>query len=353
MTRVTTIRRRALWAVLTALALPLLAGLLTPNARAASATGSGVTVSLAPQGAAGRSGYFVFGARRGRLIRGTFTVGNTSRTAAGRVKLYGVDATTGQTSGAVYQSAVHPRRGVGRWLHLSSSRVTLGHGRQAVVRFTVRVPRSASAGQHLGAIVAQPVAPLNRFRSRHEGHRFQIKVRALTVLAVQVNVPGPRVQQLAVGGCRVGGPHGYQTLYIGLRNTGNTLLKGRGRLTVAAGQGRSAEHRSFNVDTFVPRTQIAYPIVMRGHPLHAGHYRTTVAVRYGPGRTARRTMTCAVSARSIKQVFGSPASASLGGGGGGGGGGVSTWLLVLGGVAVFAVGFGGAGLLFRARLRHS
>lgn len=325
-----------------------------PRAHAAAPI-TGPTVSLTPLGAASKPGYFVFSGRAGKTIRGTLAVSNMSSTAAGTIRLYGVDATTGQTTGAVYRSGTQPRRDVGRWIRLSTRRVTLKPRSRAVVSFTVRVPRGVRGGQHLGAIVAQPTAPIHRYKVSHG--RFRIKVQALTVLAVQVNLPGRTVQRMGIGGCRVGGQHRYQTMFIGLRNRGSTLLKGRGRLTVTTPTGRRAKRQRFAVDTFVPHTRIAYPVVLRGKPLGPGRYRATVALsyghhlhrRYGRPHRLRRTVTCVVSKRSIKQVFGSVASAPFGHGGGGGGPGV--WLLVLGGVAVFVIGFGGAGLLYRSRLR--
>jgi hypothetical protein len=224
----------------------------------AASQGGGATVSLAPLGSAGRSGYFIFHGRRGRTIHGTVAVSNVSRTGSGRIRLYAVDAATGQTTGAVYLSAGQPRRDVGRWIRLSTRSVTLGPRRRTLVHFTVRVPRRTRGGQHLGAIVATPAVPLHRYRGRRHGHRFQIKVQALTVLAVQVNLPGRSVQRMAIGGCRMGGQHRYQTMFVGLRNSGDVLLKGVGHVSVARVGGARVKRQSFPLDTFVPRTRIAY-----------------------------------------------------------------------------------------------
>lgn len=90
----------------------------------AGAQAAGPTVSLTPGGAAGAEGYFVYSARAGSRISGQITVVNTS-SARGTVLLYAVDATTGQTTGAVYLSRARRRRDVGAWTKLPVRRVVL------------------------------------------------------------------------------------------------------------------------------------------------------------------------------------------------------------------------------------
>jgi len=323
------LRRRA--PAVLAVTIGLLAAVAPGTVRAA-----GPTVSLTPVGPAGGKGYFVYSARAGARITGQVAVVNTS-TARGTVLLYPVDATTGQTSGAVYLSRARPRRDVGAWTRLPTRRVVLGgHGR-ALVTFVVRVPHGVRGGQHLGAIVAQPVTPLHRYGVKSG---FHINVQALTVLALQVNVPARPVQRMMVNGCRVGGPHGYQTIFIGMGNTGNQFVKGSGSLTVTSAAGRQLKRQSFAVDTFLPRTAISYPVVLTGRPLGPGHYRAAVSLTYGSGRHLGRGLGCTVSSHSIVQVFGAANAAQVTRAGGGSG--PSPLVIVLGGAALLALGFGAA-----------
>ena len=209
----------------------------------AGAQAAGPTVSLTPVGSAGAKGYFVYSARAGSRITGQVTVVNTS-SARGTVLLYAVDATTGQTTGAVYLSRARQRRDVGAWTKLPVRRVVLGSHGHAQVSFVVRVPRGARGGQHLGAIVAQPLTALRRYSAKRNGHAFHINVQALSVLALQVNVPARPVQRMTVAGCRAGGPHNYQTLFIGMGNTGNQFVKGAGSLAVSNTAGRVLNARA-------------------------------------------------------------------------------------------------------------
>lgn len=315
----------------------------------AGAQAAGPTVSLTPAGPAGAKGYFVYSARAGSRITGQITVVNTS-SARGTVLLYAVDATTGQTTGAVYLSRARRRRDVGAWTKLPVRRVVLGSHGHAQVSFVVRVPRGARGGQHLGAIVAQPLTALRRYRANHNGHAFHINVQALSVLAVQVNVPARPLQRMTIAGCRAGGPHNYQTLFIGMGNTGNQFVKGTGSVAVANATGRVLKRQSFAVDTFLPGTAISYPVVLAGRPLRAGHYRAVVSLAYGKGHRLARRLQCTISSRSIVQVFGAANAAQITPPGGSSG--PSTLVIVLGGVALLGLGFGAAVLLNR-RAHHA
>src|SRR5439155_18244960 len=97
--------------------------------------------------------YFVTVAEPGTTFRNSVRVRNTG-TRRGTALLYAVDATTGQTSGAVYLEHRMPRHGVGAWITLGASSVTLAPGRSQIVPITVHVPAAgARPGDHLGGIV--------------------------------------------------------------------------------------------------------------------------------------------------------------------------------------------------------
>jgi len=63
---------------------------------------------------------------------------------------------------------------------------------------------------------------------------IQINIQHLTILAVQINLPGATIEQLEATGIQLGGANGYQTLLIGLHNSGTTMLKPFGTLQIIA-----------------------------------------------------------------------------------------------------------------------
>ncbi len=220
--------------------------------------------------------YFVAVARPGATIENSVRVINTG-TRAGTAYLYTVDATTGQTSGAVYFDRRIPRRDVGAWISLQTRAVTLAPKQSKVISFVVHVPRDARPGDHLGGIVAE-----NAQLTQSSGKgALQIRIRHLTIAAVEVQVPGPAVVRFDVAGVRAGGEHGYQDLFIHFRNLGTLSMKPVGTLLVSNAGGKLVAVRHFRLDTFLPRTAIDYPLLLPRQALSPGRYEATVKVSYG------------------------------------------------------------------------
>jgi hypothetical protein len=304
----------------------------------------GATFSITPTT---RAGYFVFNSSRGSVIHGAVRVVNVSA-VAGQAKLYAVDATTGQTSGAVYQSEKAPRRGVSSWIKLAASTVALGPHQGARVAFSVQVPGGAGAGQHLGGLVVAPVKTTSTSTAKRGSHTFRVNIEEIGIVAVQVNLPGALVKKIGITGVRASGRPGYQTLLIGLSNLGNSLVKGSGRIQVSRG-GRSVLAQSFPIDTMVPQTSIDYPVYVRGARLGPGKYTAAVTVPYQGGHVARGTFPFTISSQQVRKTYGSTVPSNAPAGVPHGGSSVPAWAIGLGALALVAASVGGSALFFRRR----
>jgi hypothetical protein len=308
----------------------------------AKASARGPTFTLNALDVAPGAPYFVFDSRPGATVGAAIRVKNEGD-RPGSVRLYGVDAVTGETTGAVYRSREEPRRDVGAWISMPVHQLRLAPGQSRVVSFRVRVPAGVSPGQHLGGIVAEK-ATLKKTSSRQSGRgTFRINIRNLSILAVQVNVPGTAIEKLRLDGVKPGPAEGFQTLLIGMRSEGNQLVKGSGSVTVSGENGEQLKQARFNVDTFVPRTAIEYPFPVPGEALSAGRYRAAITVRYGHGHVAHLTSWFTISDKQVEQVFGSNSH------GPGSGGSSNILLLALGALAILLLGFLAAWLLLRRR----
>jgi hypothetical protein len=287
------LRALALGAVLTLAVSPTVAG-AAPGAQFSVVTASGPA----------RAPYFIFNGGPGATLTGEVRVSNTGR-GAGQALLYPVDATTGQTSGAVYLGRDAARRGVGAWITLARPSVLLAPGRSARIAFRVRLPARVTPGDHLGGIVAEDATLRTGGSVRRGKGSFHINVRDLTVIAVQVEVPGPRTAQVSVNRMSTTGASGYQSLLIGLGNGGNTMLKPQGRVIVTDAAGRRVVDTTFLMDTFLPQTAIDYPVAVHGRALPAGNYCAAVALHYAGRRTLREPC-FTISSRQAQQVFKAP-----------------------------------------------
>lgn len=285
-----------------------LAVLLVPSA----ATAAGPTFSLKPAPET-ETGYFVLSGKAGQTLHQKVVVTNAGG-GAGSTRLDAVDATTGATSGAVYLARGKPKRSVGGWIRLGKKALTMEGNESQVVSFSVKIPEGTPPGQYLGGLVTQrftkTVRPPSGGGGSEEEGSFKIKIHALSVLAVQVNVPGTQEAAINLTGIKPGGTPGHQALLLGMENSGNVLTKGNGTLRVVNSGGRQVRRQAFALDTFVPNTKIDFPVYVQGKALRPGKYKGTITVSYR-GKQAQRTFPFQITSSQVKQVFGSTAAQSL------------------------------------------
>ena len=253
--------------------------------------------------------YFVVVARPGQTSTNSIRIRNLG-TRAGTALLYAVDATTGQTSGAVYLDRTRPRLGVGAWVRLGARSVTLAPGQSKIVPVTVHVPAGARPGDHLGGVVAENEA----LTSSNGKGALQIKIRHLTIAAVLVQVPGSARAGMQIGGVKAGGEHGYQYVYVTLKNTGALATKPTGRLLIADASGKQVASRDLKLDTFLPGTAIDLPVLLPSQALSPGSYTAKVDLTYsaaalgyrrsaGPAQAVGGTYPFQVTSGQYKTVF--------------------------------------------------
>jgi hypothetical protein len=255
-----------------------------------------------------KRGYFIYTLTPGGAKHGAVIVSNTG-TASGTVKLFPADATTGNTSGTVYltdQKPVH----AGAWITLDKSRLTLAPGAHKQVGFTVDVPKGAGAGQWVGGIVAETTHQVTGPKSKQKAN-VQIRIRDLTIVAVQVNVPGKPVISVKVGDVKTGGQHGFQQVITNMQNAGNVLVKPFGTISILDSAGKRLQMLTFTMDTFLPQTTIDYPVLLK-KALAPGSYQAIVhltvpGIARAKGLRVNVNRPLAVSKEDVQQVFTSAA----------------------------------------------
>jgi hypothetical protein len=283
----------------------VLAGLVL--APLASAATKGPVFGLRAVGNPKR-GYFIYTLEPGGMKHGAVIVSNTG-TAPGTVKLFPADATTGKTSGTVYLTDQKPTK-AGAWIKLEKSELTLAPGAHRQVGFTVDVPKGTDAGQWVGGIVAETTHQVTGPKSKQKAN-VQIRIRDLTIVAVQVNVPGTPVISLKVGDVTTGGQHGFQQVITSMQNAGNVLVKPFGTITILDSAGKTLQALRFKMDTFLPQTAIDYPVLLK-RALPPGSYQAVVKVTVPgvagvKGTRVNVSRPLSVSKQDVQQVFTSAA----------------------------------------------
>ena len=244
-------------------------------------------------------GYFVFTLAADAAGTGAVIVSNVG-TASGTVKLFTTDATTGRTTGTVYETNKTPTR-AGSWIELDSTSVTLAPGAHQQVGFMVHVPPGTPPGEWVGGIVAE-ASHQSATSTTQQKANVQIKIRDLTIVAVESKVPGPSVVDFGIGNVTTGGRSGFQQLFVHFASRGNVLLKPTGRVSVFDSSNKLVETLPFTMDTFLPRTAIDYPLLLKT-ALRSGDYRAAITLRVPNGKAFAASRPFSVSQADVKQVF--------------------------------------------------
>jgi len=225
-------------------------------------------------------GFFLLDALPGETVTQAIGLRNDSGGPL-EMQLAAVDAVTGQLGGASYGLAGEAPGRTGAWITLERSAMTLAPRASAVVSFRVAVPSGAQSGHHLGGIsISVPKAQGGAAEAGTAQAGASIDVQTRRIIAVQVNLPGPADPELVIRGVApVARPDGLY-LEIAVENTGRGLTKAKGVVNVG-----DDFQRNFDIDTFVPRTSIAYPVKWATEAPD-GAYPARVELRYGD-RTSR------------------------------------------------------------------
>lgn len=232
-----------------------------------------------PTGADGAtSNYFTLKAQTGETLKDAVVIANPG-TIPIKVSLYPVDATSGQSGGAIYMGNTEPRKDVGAWIILETPTVEVQPQKQTTVSFTVTVPNTTYAGQHLGGIAAQLDRGTSAATQQAGSFGVTTVTRALTAVLVNVGEATP-APSLRITGAQIADVDGLPTLTLSVQNDGTALVKSHGGVTVTDASGKTVLDSQLTLDTLVPQTTIAYP-VQADPPATPGAYKVRATLDFG------------------------------------------------------------------------
>lgn len=242
--------------------------------------------------------YFVLDVAAGQTVHSAVLVRNNGA-SAGNVLLSLVNGTTDNVGGVIFMDQDTPRVGVAAWTTLAQTELGLAPGAQRAVDFSVTVPPGTGPGQYVGGISAENAAT----QPAATGGDIHINVRTLIQTAVQVNVPGPVTNNIAVTGVAAGGTAGDQTLLIGLKNDGNQMVRPVGTLTVTDARGTTVQQLAVKIGAFLPGTAIQYPAHVQKQALGDGQYQATLHLTYGVGGVTDAERGFSITPAQVARVF--------------------------------------------------
>jgi hypothetical protein len=200
--------------------------------------------------------------RPGQTVPDSLSLSNSS-SEDHQVELYAADAYNIPSGGGfALRAPGDPKVGVGAWVRLSTSRVTLAPRSTATVPLSISVPATASPGDHAGGIVALDVTPTTERRNG-----VSILVRQGVAFRVYVRVTGPLRPGLRVEDLRVlpsapplswatGSSHASTSLQV--LNTGNVVLNSVVTATATDALGGTVKRFApVHLDALLPGSQAA------------------------------------------------------------------------------------------------
>lgn len=148
-------------------------------------------------------------------------------------RTYAADAYTIINGGFAAELFGEAGSGTTRWLDYTTQELTLGPGEGLIVDFRVAVPAATPPGEYIAALVAENVQP---YLAPDQGGVALEQVNR-TVVAVAIDVPGPRDPALEIGAIGHKAAAGISFVTFGVVNTGNVHLKPIGEFSLRNADG--------------------------------------------------------------------------------------------------------------------
>lgn len=147
---------------------------------------------------------------------GVLLVNNTEEQKT--LLVYAVDSMVSSGGSFACRQITEPKKGVGTWIALTRSEVTLDPGTSETVPFTIAVPQNAGVGEHNGCIVIQEK------KEKIEG-QTGMTLSFRTGLRVAINIPGEITRELEIVGFKIEPQKdGGHLLQPSVKNPGNVSI---------------------------------------------------------------------------------------------------------------------------------
>jgi hypothetical protein len=327
------------------LALAAFAAAPASSAFGATSSASNLTFSAVPLV---RSAYFQFRAVPGSSVNGRLRLTNTSRKTL-TVLLRPTDVGTANGGGATFDPS--SRGQAGRWVTVAERSVVLRPHQSKVASFRVKLPANVTAGEHYAGLVAFDRAQLGTGgKAAKSGRSTKVVLRHVTRvgLPIRITVPGPITRKLQFTGASFDSNAGGAMLRLGLRNSGDEIVRETSVSLKAVSGARTVMRRTGAIRDFVPGATIRFPVAWPGQPARGTYHLTgTVQPAGAPAIHINQDVSFGTTqARALKRATGQAPSGSTGHGS------ALIWL-ILGVAIVVAFGMTVAYMRMRREVRRA
>ena len=188
------------------------------------------------------------------------------------IELLAVDGVVTNTGAYTCKQNVEEKTGLGGWISLASSEVTLDPGTKQKVDFTLTMPATADVGEHNGCLV---------FQSKQDEGEISGNVRIRTRQAIRVvaTVPGELKRSIAIAQFGVEQKDDTQQLNLDIQNTGNVSadVDAKARIYTVFGQEIYQNGGGYPV---LSNQKLNLSFVNENQPFFGGWYTAQATISY-------------------------------------------------------------------------
>ena len=199
------------------------------------------------------------------------------------LKVYAADSLKTSQGGFALANEDAPKTGLGSWVALSASEITLGPNEKKTIPFTISIPQQAPKGEYSGGIIFQETKP-----QQLSNNGIGINVISRVGVRIYETVPGVDQLNLVVKDLKYSVADNNLIFSFTVENKGTVFVSPTGTLEVKDMIGQVIESKSLDdslgvIVPGVPKsitvpTQIASPII--------GWNTASVALYYSPTKSA-------------------------------------------------------------------
>jgi hypothetical protein len=230
--------------------------------------------------------WFIEHLARGESKHGSITVTNTSN-APITLAVYAVDATTTRDGSFAMLSEGSARTGIGAWVKLDTSSLSLAPSQSVAVPFTLSIPANAPVGDHIGGIIVQDGTPA----VKKLGNGPTINVISRVGTRIYETVPGKTSPGLAITHFSVKKVSSSSAVFhVTLKNTGNTNQTPSGEITMKNALGHDMATLPLKtLGTIAPSRSASYEFTSQLQHTWTIRQQATLSVKHD-GETTRSSI---------------------------------------------------------------
>jgi len=169
------------------------------------------------------------------------------------LKIYPVDAVTTKDGSFAPQSEDVTKDGVGIWIKMPISELSLNPKETKTVDFTITVPQNAEIGDHMGAIIIQ--------NKKTTGTEKNTSVQVVNRLGarIYISIPGEKISKLEISAFDKTMENGKVIFQLTLANQGNTRITPKGEIEIKDKFGNMIDKIDITQREVFPKDTIVLP----------------------------------------------------------------------------------------------